>query len=248
LPAALPSDASRFDGNKGVTTGGVKIDNTIQLWGANLLGVLNLRRDDSWDISAVGGFRYVNLSERFHLYYQSEGVSGFYLGDFGTAQDTFATQNQFFGGAVGLRARNYSGPLSVELSALVAPGLSYEVEEVSGGYYNYDYGVLSESGPEGVFAQPSNEVKTTHNKFAVVPELQLKIGYALSPCLRATLGYDFLYYSDVIRPGDQIDRNIPKGQTFQQGGSSVSTTSPSRMFNTTGFYAHGLTFGIEVTF
>jgi hypothetical protein len=81
-----------------------------------------------------------------------------------------------------------------------------------------------------------------------VPELQFKIGYAITPCVRATLGYDFLYYSDVIRPGDQINREIPKGQTFQQGHATDSTASPSRFFNTTSFYAHGLVFGLEFSF
>ena len=248
LPASLPSDPTRFDGNKGIITGGVKIDNTIQLWGANLQGVINLRRDDSWEVSGLAGVRYLELTEKFHLHYESTGVSDFYAGQFGTADDYFDTQNQFYGGTLGLRVRNTSGPWSTEISALLSPGWSHEVENVSGAYIQTYNGMVTRSGPESVFAQPANEGRTTSDKFSVVPELQFKIGYALSSCLRATLGYDFLYYSNVIRPGDQIDRGIPKGQTFQQGGFTVSTTSPERFFKTTDFYAHGLTFGLELTF
>ncbi len=82
----------------------------------------------------------------------------------------------------------------------------------------------------------------------MVPDAQIKVGYAITPRLRATLGYDFLYYSSVLRPGDQINHSIPKGQTFQQGGTTVSTTSPARLYKTTDFFAHGISAGLEFRF
>jgi hypothetical protein len=39
----------------------------------------------------------------------------------------------------------------------------------------------------------------------VVPEVGVKVGYQVTPHLRAQVGYDFLYWSDVVRPGSQID-------------------------------------------
>jgi hypothetical protein len=99
-----------------------------------------------------------------------------------------------------------------------------------------------------VFAQPANEGTFSSVHFAVVPEVALKIGYDITPSIRVTIGYDFLYDSSVIRPTEQIDRNIPKGQTFLQGGSTVSTTSPTRIFRTTDFYAQGVSVGVAYRF
>lgn len=82
----------------------------------------------------------------------------------------------------------------------------------------------------------------------MVPEVQLKIGYALTPRLRVTLGYDFLYYSNVLRPSEQIDRNVPKGQTFRQASPVISTITPSHKFQTTDFFAHGFSLGMELRF
>ena len=82
----------------------------------------------------------------------------------------------------------------------------------------------------------------------MAPEFQLKLGYDLTPQIRFTLGYDFLYLSDAVRPGDQIDRNLPKGQIFAQGGPAISTTYPARRFQTTDFYAQGLTAGVSLRF
>jgi hypothetical protein len=248
LPASLPDDPTRFDGNKGVTQGGVKISNNLEFWGVELMGVFPLYRGKSWEVSGLAGFRYLDLSEKFNLTYDSEGVSGQYAGAVGVAWDNFDTRNEFYGGNFGLRARYADGPLSVEFSPRLAAGLNHEEQNVSGGFEASGFGIGGNSGSEGIFAQPANEGRTSSDRFALVPELQFKIGYALTPWLRATLGYDFLYMSNVIRPGDQITREIPKGQTFQQADAVDSTTSPVRLFKTTDFYAHGLSFGLEFTF
>jgi hypothetical protein len=133
------------------------------------------------------------------------------------------------------------------LSGRVALGVSHQIEEVTGGFWSIYQG-SSSTGHEGVFAQPANEGRSSMNSFAVVPDAQIKIGYAITPRLRATIGYDFLYYGSVLRPGDQISHYVPKGQTFQQGGTSSSTTSPARYSETTDFFAHGFTIGLEYRF
>jgi hypothetical protein len=149
---------------------------------------------------------------------------------------------------LGLRGRYVSRPLYFDLIARVAMGTSHEVVNVSGRYESFNFTAPHAGGPEGIFAQPANEGQTSANDFAVVPEVQLRIGYAATNWLSVSLGYDFLYFSSVVRPGDQINRNLPKGQTFQQGGNSISTTSPARLFNTTDFLAHGLTVGMGLRY
>jgi hypothetical protein len=248
LPAALPSNPDRFDGNAGVFTGGVKITNSLELWGADLKGVANFYRSSSWELSGLAGFRFLRLSESFNLFYQSVGVSGVYTGEYGTANDRFATQNSFYGSELGVRGRYQYGPFSVEGSVSVALGASNEVLNVNGGFVSYNFQGLVRSGPEGVFAQPANEGQFSSIRFAVVPEVALKLGYNITPSTRLTLGYDFLFDSSVIRPIDQVNRNIPKGQTFLQGGDTVSTTSPERIFRPTNFFAQGISVGMEFRF
>jgi hypothetical protein len=247
LPASLPSDPQRFDGNAGVFMGGVKISNSLQLWGAEATGVISLYRGPTWEVSGLVGARYLDLNETFQLDYESVGVSGRYTGSIGSASDTFDTRNQFVGATLGLRGRYSSGRLSVDLSGRVALGVSHQIEDVTGGFWSSYQGSFT-TGKEGVFAQPANEGRSSMNSFAVVPDAQIKIGYAITPRLRATIGYDFLYYSSVLRPGDQISHYVPKGQTFQQGGTSTSTTSPARYSETTDFFAHGFTVGLEYRF
>jgi hypothetical protein len=248
LPASLPSDPDRFDGNAGIITGRVKVTNSLQLWGADLTGVAKLYRTNSWEISGLAGFRFLRLAEDFKLYYESIGVSGVYVGDFGTAADTFGTNNHFYGSFIGVRGRYSYGRMFVEASGSIALGASNEVLNVSGGFLSYDFISPVRTGPEGVFAQPANEGQFSQVHFAVVPEVQLKLGYNITPSVLATIGYNFLFDSNVIRPTDQINRNLPKGQTFLQGGDIVSTTNPARIFKTTSFFAQGISVGLAFRF
>lgn len=247
LPYSLPASPLRARAD-GIITGGVKIANDIRLWGAELNGVISLNRKPSWELSGLVGLRYLDLAESLNLTTQIQGITGPYAGQYGEAKDRFSTHNRFFGGTLGLRGRYSSGRLSVDMGARVALGVSEEVQDVAGGYYSVNFAAPYDTGAEGVFAQPANEGRTSSSRFAVVPEVQLKIGYALTPRLRLTLGYDFLYYSNVLRPSEQIDRNVPKGQTFRQASPVISTVTPSRKFETTDFFAHGFSLGMELRF
>src|SRR5207302_1120240 len=157
-----------------------------------------------------------------------EGVSGPYKDQSGIVSDNFSTKNRFYGGNFGLRGRYTDGPWAVQITARVAPGLNQEIKSVGGGFISHNFTASTDYGPEGVFAQPSNEGTSLSDRFCIVPELQFKIGYALTSWMRATVGYDFLYMSNVIRPTDQIDRNVPKGQTFNQADPRISLDSPSK--------------------
>jgi hypothetical protein len=247
LPFSLAEDALRFRSN-GLITGGVSVVNDTELWGGELNGIFSLYRTPSWEISGVVGFRYLDLSESLNLTSVIEGISGPYLGQFGVVRDGFSTKNRFYGGTLGVRGSYSTGRLSIDMSARVAMGTSEQTQNIAGGYWSTNFRGSYDAGTEGVFAQPANEGTTSANRFAVVPEAQIKIGYAITPRLRATIGYDFLYYSSVMRPGDQMNREIPKGQTFNQADPSVSTTSPSRLSKTTDFFAHGVSVGFEYRF
>jgi hypothetical protein len=95
-----------------------------------------------------------------------------------------------------------------------------------------------------------NIVRQANNRFAVVPQVGAQVGAQVTGNIRLFVGYDFLYVSDVTRPGLQIDpvvnpRLVPVSATF--GG----TSGPPAPFVTERhdtFYAHGVQFGMEVRY
>jgi hypothetical protein len=94
----------------------------------------------------------------------------------------------------------------------------------------------------------ADDVSTLY--FGVVPEVGLDVGLRLAPWARARVGYSFLYWSGVVRPGDQVDRQVnprlvPTDQDFGLPGGPAR---PASQLNRTDFWAHGLNFGAELTF
>ena len=228
-------------------TGGVVITNTLQLWGLHANAVVNIIRTPTWDVSAVGGFRYLSLSEDFNMSTAITGVSGTqFAGQSGNTDDDFATRNHFYGALLGLRARAVQGPFSLESTLTAALGVNDETININGIYHAF--GFFTTTGPYGMFATPANSGTTSSNKFAVVPEAQIKLGYDITPTVRVTVGYDFLYWSNVVRPTDQINRNMVKGESYQQDPNSTSLAYPQRLNKTTDFYAQGVSLGLTARF
>jgi hypothetical protein len=118
-------------------------------------------------------------------------------------------------------------------------------------------GGLYTAGPNRATGYPGNIGHFEHNRFTVVPELTLTVSYDINSHWRVFGGYNFLYWSDVIRPGDQIDRvldvtNVPNLNPSMRtvtGATTMFTSTgqnhPDVPFKESGFWAQGLNFGVE---
>ena len=76
----------------------------------------------------------------------------------------------------------------------------------------------------GLLALSSN-IGTFHkNSFSVVPEVDATLSYHINEHWRLFAGYDLLYWTNVVRPGQQIDRTldetlIPNFEPSGHGGA-----------------------------
>ena len=67
-----------------------------------------------------------------------------------------------------------------------------------------------------------------------MPHVQAKVGYNILDNVRATVGYDFLYWSSVARVGDQIDRQVNDNQQLSGGlggGPALPAASRDRVWS-----------------
>ncbi len=100
--------------------------------------------------------------------------------------------------------------------------------------------------PGGLLALPSNIDVYDSNQFSVVPELGITLGYDFSPQLRAIIGYDFVYWNSVARPGDQIDLNLDPRQFPPP--AIVGATRPEFTLHTSDYWAQGVNLGLDLRF
>jgi hypothetical protein len=241
--------------------GRLDVSGSSQLWGAEVNLVGNLCRDCKHEVSLLGGFRYADLQEHLTIGGSSTptmGGSVFFGGQsfpepaITSTLDSFRARNQFYGGQFGLRTEFCFGNIFVDCTGKLALGDSHETVDV-GGVSTLMSGPFGPTRilPGGLFAVPSNSGSASADAFAVIPEVEVHVGYHLTHNVTVTIGYNFLYWSDVVRPGDQVNRNVNPSQvpTFAEFGKNTGCACPQLMgVRSTDFWAQGLTFGVGVTY
>ncbi len=99
---------------------------------------------------------------------------------------------------------------------------------------------------------PSNIGHYTHNAFSVIPEVELKVGYKITQRLHCFVGYNFMYWSDVARPGQQVNPNVDIRQVPVAPPGLYAPNSQLQPFGqqikNSGFWTQGVTFGVELKF
>ncbi|HTK78565.1 MAG TPA: BBP7 family outer membrane beta-barrel protein [Gemmataceae bacterium] len=252
IDATVPSESSTRIALPGGFAGTASLITNSRLQGWELTGVADVSRTPCRRLEVLSGFRYWNLNEDTTLFTNSPSVVG--PSDVFITRDQFATGNYFYGGQVGLRGERDFGRWFVQGTGKVALGTMHETVNINGALVTNDFNNLGapQVFPGGYLALPTNIGRQTRDRFAVIPEVNLTAGVWITDRLRATAGYTFQYVSDVVRPGDQIDRGINPVQapaiTGVPNAPLVGPARPTPLFNTTDFWAHGLSFGLEVRY
>jgi hypothetical protein len=233
----------------GSYAGTAVLNTTTSLQGAELNGVLLGTRRANWQLNLLGGFRYVNLDENL-LFGTSSPFLPPHVPDVFVTQDRFNTNNNFYGGQIGARGLWRYGPWLVSATGKVALGDMHQQIRINGVLYTNDFNNFGavQTIPGGYFGLPTNSGSFSQDRFAVVPEVNVSIGYRITRRLSFIAGYSFFYLSNVARPGDQIDRVINQSQgtafTTTVPSSLVGPARPTFLGNTNDFYAHGINLGL----
>jgi len=247
-------------GKMGSYKGGIAVNTDSQFWGAeaNLLHSLYWSRD--FRLVALAGMRYLDLSESVGIATDRAGrgtTPVTFLGKsfappaFDLTDDSFQGRNQFYGGQMGLRGEYVFDRLFVSAGTTLALGQTDEELNVLGvSALHASKPAVLQTAPGGLYALPSNSGWFRNSDFGAVPEVQVKGGLLIAPWLRATVGYDLLYWTRVQRPGDQIDltvdtRQVPTDPSYKAG---TVAAFPRPMANRSDFWMQGVTFGLEFTY
>ena len=249
--------AASFPG--GLVFGSITVSSQLRLWGTEANGVFNVVRDECRSVDLLLGFRYADLRENLSVNTQTSndpinnpgGLTFLNAAVPGTitTSDSFQVRNQFYGGQVGVRATQAFGDFFVTGSAKVALGSTHQVSEISGSssYFAPGGGVMT--APGGILALSSNSGTQTRNAFSVIPEVEAKLGYNFTSRMSGFVGYNFMYWSNVARAGQQFDHNVDVRQIPSLPGYDPTVrTTPSAQINSSGFWAQGVTFGLLFKF
>jgi hypothetical protein len=212
----------------------------------------------AWDVqwlttihlSYLVGGRFLSLTEKILIddtttALPGDGVAGVNF----QLNDSFVARNRFAGGQVGILGDMSVGPLTLSMGAKVAIGQTDEILRIQGSTVLYDQatGETFIDATRGLLAQPTNVGRYRKNELGVIPEATFSLAWDLNGYVKLSAGYTFLFWSRVLRPGDQIDPvlNVQPLGTTELIGTAVR---PLASMRSTGFWAQGVSIGLEVSY
>ena len=221
------------------TAGGFSSTLKSSFWGAegNLRSCLLC--GDNYFIDGLLGFKTLALDEGLTLRESptlSNGL-GFLV------EDQFKTRNQFYGGQVGLVAETRYNRWIFNAQAKIGIGDTSQTVVINGSTIVLAPGGGTTAFPAGIYAGASNIGSYHRQVFSVVPDLGVSIGYQLTNNIKIFAGYDFIYWTNVLRPGQQIDQTI--NPNLVPGGPGGGPARPSFAFQNSDFWAQGIKVGVE---
>jgi len=191
------------------------------------------------------GYRNVRLEDKLHF---RENLTALVPpGGTVNLRESFETENQFQGLEFGFVREVPLGRWWFETTSRVAIGNNSQRVNIAGSTRLIEAGV-AETFPGGLYAQRTNIGTYERDRFTVVPELGATLGFHLGPRMSLTAGYTFVYISNVVRAGDQIDTDINPGLFPVEISPLTGPLRPRFNFRETDFYAHGLTVGGDFRF
>ncbi|HMO37531.1 MAG TPA: BBP7 family outer membrane beta-barrel protein, partial [Gemmatales bacterium] len=213
--------------------GSVTINRNHMLRSANLNFRFNLWNNYptcsrwNWHVDSYVGVKYMGLDESLSIREDLRAyadILGFPFTPGGytllfpagteiTVIDEFRTRNNFIGANLGLMNEVRLGRIFMELRAGIALGTTYS-EVVINGSTQYRLPNLPPTPVQngGLLALPTNIGTYRSSAFSYIPEFGVKLGLQMTDHLRVYAGYDLAFWSNVVRPGQQIDRHVNTSQ------------------------------------
>jgi hypothetical protein len=225
------------------------------LWGAELNARWKSTALDA--VSCFVGFRYVDYHEELNVRESAQlnlpvgAVPGnvTVLSLPGTIQESTAdrikTRNQFYGGQVGLDLDMFVRRFILDVRAQAALGVMHQIAEVGGATVQPNGTVVA----GGLLSGPLDGGSHNRNEISWIPEIDVKLGYMITPYIRAYVSYDFLYLFNVLRAGDQSGTQT-SGVTVAVAGvpTPITVATPAFRFKDSDVWVQGINFGMEIRY
>jgi hypothetical protein len=228
------ADANLINYPNPLYSGSISIDAETKFQGTELLYRRVVRRQPRSQIDLLVGWRWLQLKDDLLI---SQSVTDALAATINLS-DQFNTKNNFHGAEIGVHWRRpMSHDWTLEVLGKMAIGNSRSTVLING--------QQTSVADQGLLALDSNSGTHSSDSLATVTELGLSLKRRFRNGMVATFGYTFVYWSDVMRAGDQIDLDVDPRQIPP---SPQVATHPEVLMNTTDFWTQGLHVGLEYAF
>ena len=201
-------------------------------------------------VDLLAGYHFTRIDDSLNINHRMEQIGGIIpVGTRFEFEDLFDVRNEFHGAELGLLSQIERGPFTLSLMGKMSVGNMRETLTIFGRSSRTPPAGVPTVFPGGLLAMPATNMGTyTRDDFAVIPEAEFKIICRITKRLEASLGYSFVYWSDVALAGQQIDTSMgqPTVNASQLlGGGLVGPGNPAFTgIVDTDFWIQALSFGL----
>jgi len=233
----------------GVLAGSVGVRSSSDFIGGGLGLICNLCCDPCGRLDFVYGFRYLNLRDDITINENLTALAGSNVpaGTRFLIQDRVRTNNNFYGANVGFNYERRFGHFFLGVRPTVSLGVTHSTVDISGGTQIITPAGVATNFPGGLLTQSSNIGSYSSNQFSVVPEIGVRAGVQVTEHLRVFASYNFIYWSNVARAGDQFDSRVNTNQIAPSSGGG-GPALPAFELRKTGYYVQGVGIGAELRY
>ncbi|TWU31590.1 hypothetical protein Poly41_61470 [Novipirellula artificiosorum] len=195
-------------------------------------------------VETLFGYRYLQLDESVGIFENLTGIAP--QANFNIV-DNFRTKNQFNGVDIGAVYRQTRGNWTIDGLVRLGVGTTHQTVSINGSTVisGDTTNPGSQTYPGGLLAQQTNMGTYTRDQFSVIPEFNANLGYQLNDHWRIMLGYTFIYWSNVVRPGEHISRDLNPNQLPPPVDPLTGPARPSFAFDSVDYWVQGINTGLE---
>lgn len=240
-----------------IASGNTQVEARSEMFGSEINARYHFQPRQGMLADTLLGFRFLRLSEQLSIsdrltplatnLLQFERVlvnAPNTLAD----NDSFRTTNRFYGLQLGGRMSFERDWFSFGGFAKVGLGATDQAVDINGTSTLITPAGTPQVAGGGILALPSNIGHQTRTVVGFVPEAGLNLGVKATCNVDFLIGYSFLYWNQVVRPGAQIDRFVnpnfvPTDASF---GPGTGPLRPTFRFNEDTFWMHSINVGMNV--
>lgn len=184
---------------------------------------------DSYRLDLLGGYQMTRIDDDLVLNTVTTLNAA-------TTNDLFNVSNEFHGAEFGLLGEIYQDCVTVQFLGKCGVGNMRQTVDITGS--------STFNGPTtgGLFARPSNTGLYRRDRVSWTPEASVKLIAAIRENISVTVGYTFMYWTNVALAGDQVNTLVNSQALFNGGGTDVTTFS----FNNTDYWVQTIDIGLSV--
>ncbi|MAI35480.1 MAG: hypothetical protein CBE00_12710 [Planctomycetaceae bacterium TMED240] len=195
-------------------------------------------------IDLVYGYQYMRLDEDLSIFstltnLDTSGSTP--VGSIIDVNDSFEAISEFHGAQIGFASRYRERCWSFNSLIKFGFGSLNRIAKRSG-TTSTTVGVDTAVTNEGLLVNNNNSGKISDRTFGWIPELDVSIGYRITPKLDATFGYNLIAMTDAVRVSGTIDPDL----AVNSSSNSPRVPSPGMQYST--FYIQGIHFGLQYGF